>query len=334
MSRATTIFALGLLLTALTGAALADPLPSWRAGVSKAAITDFVEAVTTPGSPDYIDPSERIATFDNDGNLWAEQPVYFQLIYALEKVKEMAAADPGLADGNPAVRAAVDGDLDALIADHHKGLLEIVALSHAGMTTDEFKTSVDAWLETARHPETGRRFDEMIYQPMLELLAYLRENGFKTYIVSGGGIDFIRVFSERAYGIPPEQVVGSSIRSEFKVVDGAGVTVKTPELFFIDDKEGKPVGINHHIGRRPVFASGNSDGDHQMLQYATYGDKPGFALILHHTDSDREWAYDRDSAIGRLDKALAEAGERDWTVIDMKRDWRTVFPFELEVSGE
>lgn len=332
MLRSVTLAA-GLVLAVFTGAALADPLPSWKAGETKTAIIDYVETVTTPGNPDYVDPAERIATFDNDGNLWAEQPAYFQLFYALDKVKELAAADPGLADRSPAAKAAVDGDMDALLADHHKGLLEVVALSHAGMTTDEFKASVAGWLETARHPKTGQRYDHMIYQPMLELLSYLRESGFKTYIVSGGGIDFIRVFSEKAYGIPPEQVVGSSIKSEFKVEDDSAVTVKTPKLFFIDDKEGKPVAINHHIGRRPIFASGNSDGDHQMLQYATYGDGPGFALILHHTDGTREWAYDKDSAIGRLDKALVEAETRGWTVIDMERDWRTVFPFELEPSG-
>eukprot|EP00903_Cladosiphon_okamuranus_P001462 g1460.t1 len=292
-----------------------DPLPSWKPGATKTAILDFVGSVTTPGSPDYVDPAERIATFDNDGNLWAEQPVYFQLLYAIDKVKEMAKADPGLAAKSPAVKAVVDGDLEALLADHHKGLLDVVALSHAGMTTDEFKSSVGDWLETARHPMTGHRFDEMIYQPMLELLAFLREKDFKTYIVSGGGIDFIRVFAEEAYGIPPEQVIGSSIKSEFQLKDGEAVTVKTPDVFFIDDKEGKPVAINHHIGRVPIFASGNSDGDHQMFQYTTYGNGPGFALLLHHTDAEREWAYDKDSSIGRLDAALLEATDRGWTSV-------------------
>jgi len=325
---------IALFVVVLAGPARTDPLPSWQPGATKDAILAFVESVTTPGSREYVDPAERIATFDNDGNLWAEQPVYFQLFYALDKVREMAAADPGLADRSQAVKAALEGDLEALMADHHKGLLEVVAVSHAGMTTEAFKASVAGWLEAARHPETGRPYDQMIYQPMLELLSYLRENGFKTYIVSGGGIDFIRVFAEDAYGIPPEQVIGSSIRSEYEVRDGAAVTVKVPDVFFIDDKEGKPVAINHHIGRRPIFASGNSDGDHQMLQYATYGDGPGFALILHHTDAAREWAYDRDTSIGRLDQALVEAGERGWTVIDMKRDWRTVFPYELEERSE
>jgi len=323
-----------VLMAAAAGVAWADPLPSWKAGDTKAAIIEFVDAVTTPGSPGYVDPTERIATFDNDGNLWAEQPAYFQLFYALDTVKRMAEADPSLAEKSPAVKAALDGNMEALMADGHKGLLEVIAVSHAGMATDDFKTSVAAWLETARHPQTEQPYDHMIYQPMLELLSYLRENGFKTYIVSGGGIDFIRVFSEQAYGIPPEQVVGSSIRSEFRLEDGAARTVKLPELFFVDDKEGKPVAINHHIGRRPIFASGNSDGDLQMLQYTTYGDGPGFALLLHHTDGEREWAYDRESHIGQLDKALDEAGERGWTVVDMKEDWRTVFPFELETGSQ
>ncbi|MCB1498359.1 MAG: haloacid dehalogenase-like hydrolase [Bauldia sp.] len=310
--------------------ALADPLPSWNAGDTKSAIIEFVEAVTTPGSETYVDPAERIATFDNDGNLWAEQPFYFQLQYALDTVKQMAAEDPSLAEKSPALKAAAEGDLEGVLAGGEKGLLEIIATSHAGMTTDQFKQSVADWLAATKHPKTGQRYDQMIYQPMLELLAYLRENGFKTYIVSGGGIDFIRVFSDDAYGIPPEQVVGSSIKAEYKVIDGEAVTVKLPELFFYDDKEGKPVAINHHIGRRPIIASGNSDGDLQMLEYATMGGGPGLAILLHHTDADREWAYDRDSKIGHLDKALDEAAEEGWVVVDMKQDWRTVFPWELE----
>lgn len=315
---------------ALTGSALADPLPSWNGGDTKAAIIDFVEATTTLGSGSYVDPSERIATFDNDGNLWAEQPFYFQIAYALDTAKQMVAADPSLAESSPGLKAAAEGDFEALLADGHKGLLEVMAVTHAGMSTDDFKEAVGTWLEASRHPKTGQRYDHMIYQPMLELLTYLRENGFKTYIVSGGGIDFIRVFSEEAYGIPPEQVVGSSIKSEFVLGDGSSETTKLPELFFYDDKEGKPVAINHHIGRRPLIASGNSDGDLQMLQYATTGERPGLAILLHHTDADREWAYDRGSHIGGLDKALDEAADRGWVVIDMKDDWRTVFPFELQ----
>lgn len=309
---------------------LADPLPSWNDTETKAAILDFVQATTTPGSDRYIDPAARIATFDNDGNLWAEQPVYFQLIYALDKAKAMVAADPSLAEKSAGMKAAAEGDMQALLADGHKGLLEVMAVSHSGMTTDQFKEEVDIWLETTKHSKTGRRYDEMIYQPMLELLTYLRDRGYKTYIVSGGGIDFIRVFSERAYGIPPEQVVGSSIKAAFQVSEDDAETVKSPELFFIDDKEGKPVAISHHIGRRPVIASGNSDGDLQMMQYATRGNRNALAILLHHTDEDREWAYDKGSKVGALDKALQEANQRGWVVIDMKDDWRTVFPWELQ----
>jgi phosphoserine phosphatase len=321
---------LALLAGLAAGPALADPLPSWNAGDTKSAIIDFVDAVTTPGSETYVDPSERIATFDNDGNLWAEQPFYFQIQYALDTVKKMAAKDPSLAEKSPALKAAAEGDLEGVLASGEKGLLEVIATSHSGMTTDEFKQSVADWLAATTHPRTGQPYNAMIYQPMLELLAYLRENGFKTYIVSGGGIDFIRVFSEEAYGIPPEQVVGSSIKAEYKIVDGKAVTVKLPELFFYDDKEGKPVAINHQIGRRPLIASGNSDGDLQMLEYATMGDRSGLAILLHHTDADREWAYDRGSKIGHLDKALDEAAEQGWVVVDMKEDWRTVFPWELQ----
>ncbi len=310
--------------------AFADPLPSWYGTPTKAAIIEFVEATTTPGGDSYIDPAERIAVFDNDGTLWAEQPAYFQLAYALDKAKSMVEADPALADKTPALKAAASGDVDSLLADGHKGLLQVLAATHTGMTTDEFKQSVADWLASARHPKTGRRYDEMVFQPMLELLSYLRANGFKTYIVSGGGIDFIRVFSERVYGIPPEQVVGSSVKADFVLSETDADTRKIPELFFYDDKEGKPVAINHHIGRRPVIAGGNSDGDHQMLQYATRGGRPGLAILVHHTDGDREWAYDRGSKIGGLDKALDEAEARGWVVVDMKEDWRTVFPFELQ----
>ena len=322
------VVAIGLVL--LPSWSLADPLPSWNDTETKAAIMDFVQATTTPGSDRYIDPAARIATFDNDGNLWAEQPVYFQLIYALDKAREMVAADPSRADKSTGMKAAAEGDMPALLADGHKGLLEVMAMSHSGMTTDEFQEEVEIWLETTKHPETGRRYDEMIYQPMLELLSYLRDKDYKTYIVSGGGIDFIRVFSERAYGIPPEQVVGSSIKAAFEVSDDTAETVKSPELFFNDDKDGKPIALNHHIGRRPVIASGNSDGDLQMMQYATRGGRNALAILLHHTDADREWAYDKGSKVGGLDKALEEANQRGWVVVDMKTDWRTVFPWELE----
>ncbi len=309
--------------------ALADPLPSWNDTPTKAAIIDFVETTTAPGSDAYVDPSERIATFDNDGTLWAEQPYYFQIAYALDEAKRMSVADPAIAKNNPAIKAAVERDINGLLTDGLDGVLELLAITHSGMTTGKFQSSVAAWLETAKHPETGERYTDLVYQPMLELLSYLRESGFKTYIVSGGGIDFIRVFSEDAYGIPPEQIVGSSVRTKFEVSDETAETVKLPELFFFDDNEGKPVAIDHHIGRRPIIAVGNSDGDQQMLQYATRSARPGLGIIVHHTDAEREWAYDRDAKVGHLDKALDEAGERDWVVVDMKSDWRTIFPSEL-----
>ncbi len=324
------IAAAAAVLAFSAGSAFSDPLPSWTAGAAKSAIVAFVDATTTPGGETYVDPAERIAVFDNDGTLWAEQPAYFQLAYAMDTAKAMVEADPGLANTNPSLKAAAEGDVDGLLADGHKGLLQVLAATHTGMTTDEFKQSVADWLASARHPTTGQRYDAMIYQPMLELLSYLRESGYKTYIVSGGGIDFIRVFSESVYGIPPEQVVGSSVKAEFELSGTGADTRKIPELFFYDDKEGKPVAINHHIGRRPVIAGGNSDGDHQMLQYATRGGRPGLAIIVHHTDADREWAYDRGSRIGGLDKALYEAEASGWVVVDMKTDWRTVFPFELQ----
>lgn len=324
------IAAAAAVLAFSAGSAFSDPLPSWTAGAAKSAIVAFVDATTTPGGEIYVDPAERIAVFDNDGTLWAEQPAYFQLAYAMDTAKAMVEADPGLANTIPALKAAAEGDVDSLLADGHKGLLQVLAATHTGMTTDEFKQSVTDWLASARHPTTGQRYDAMIYQPMLELLSYLRESGYTTYIVSGGGIDFIRVFSESVYGIPPEQVVGSSVKAEFELSETGADTRKIPELFFYDDKEGKPVAINHHIGRRPVIAGGNSDGDHQMLQYATRGGGPGLAIIVHHTDADREWAYDRGSRIGGLDKALDEAEASGWVVVDMKTDWRTVFPFELQ----
>lgn len=305
-------------------------MPSWNSGGAKSAIVDFVDATTTAGSDRYIAPSQRIAVFDNDGTLWAEQPFYFQLAYALDRTREMAAADPSIKERSPAIKAAAEGDMEGVLAGGHEGLLEIIALTHSGMTTDAFKDEVAAWFASARHPKTGQPYDTMVYQPMLELLSYLREKGYRTYIVSGGGIDFIRAFAEATYGIPPEQVVGSSIKAEFALSDTQADTRKLPELFFYDDKAGKPVAIDHHIGRRPVIAGGNSDGDLQMLQYATGGPREGLAILIHHTDAEREWAYDRGSKIGGLDQALDQAGDRGWTVVDMKTDWRTVFPWELQ----
>ena len=319
------LLSLGLFLAASLQPLLADPLPSWNEGATKKAIVSFVEKVTTAGSPDYVVPSERIATFDNDGCLWCEQPMYFQAFYIFDRIKAMAPQHPEWKDQEP-FASVLKGDVKAALAGGEKALLEMVMATHAGMTTDEFEKSVTGWLATAKHPKTGRRFTEMIYQPMLELLAYLRANGFKTFIVSGGGIEFMRPWTEKVYGIPPEQVVGSSGGLKYELRDGKPVIAKLPELVLNDDKEGKPVGIQRHIGRRPIFAAGNSDGDFQMLEWTTAGTGPRFGLIVHHTDAEREYAYDRESHVGRLDKGLDEAPKRGWLVIDMKTDWKMIFP--------
>lgn len=302
-----------------------DPLPSWNDGKSKQSIVAFVKKVTTPGSPDFVPPAERIATFDNDGTLWAEKPMYFQFLFALDRVKELAPQHPEWKDKEP-FASLLKGDVKAALAGGDKALLEIVMATHAGMTTTEFEKLVKDWIARARHPETKRLYTEMVYQPMLELLAFLRANGFKTFIVSGGGIEFMRPWSESVYGIPPEQVVGSSIKTKFEMRGDGPVLVRLPEVNFIDDKEGKPVGINSHIGRRPIAAFGNSDGDQQMLEWTTAGQGARFALLVHHTDAEREWAYDRDSSVGRLDKALTEAEAKGWTVVDMKQDWKAIYP--------
>jgi hypothetical protein len=317
------LLAIGLASPALA----ADPLPSWNDSASKKAVVAFVERVTKQGSPDFVPVTERIATFDNDGTLWAEQPMYFQLLFALDRVKALAPQHPEWKDKEP-FASLLKGDVKGALAGGERAMLEIVMATHAGMTTDEFASIVSSWIATAKHPKTGRRYTEMVYQPMLELLAYLRANGFKTFIVSGGGIEFMRPWVEQVYGVPPEQVVGSSIRTRFELRNGTPVLVRLPEINFIDDKAGKPIGIHQHIGRRPVAAFGNSDGDLQMLQWATAGSGARFALVVHHTDAVREWAYDRTSHIGRLDKALDEARARGWTVVDMKNDWKIIHPFE------
>jgi phosphoglycolate phosphatase-like HAD superfamily hydrolase len=306
--------------------AQSDPLPSWNEGAAKKAIVDFVARVTQEGGPDFVAPEERIATFDNDGTLWAEQPFYFQGLFAFDEIKRLAPQHPEWQTTEP-FKSVLAGDMKGLAAAGEKGLLEIVMASHAGMTTEDFAKTVADWLATARHPTGKVPYDKLVYQPQLELLAYLRANGFKTFIVSGGGVEFMRVFAERTYGIPPEQVVGSSGVVKFGIgADGKPVLTKEPKIEFIDDGPGKPVGINRFIGRRPILAFGNSDGDLQMLQYTAAGDGPRLALIVHHTDAEREWAYDRESHIGKLDKALDEAAAKGWTVVDMKQDWRTVFP--------
>ena len=307
---------------------ISDPLPSWNEGTTKENIVRFVETVTKEGSPGFVPVKDRIATFDNDGNLWSEQPAYFQLFFAIDRVKAMAEEHPEWNNEQP-YKAILENDMNELMKQGEHGLLEIVMATHSGMSGEEFKEEVSAWLATAKHPRFNQPYNALIYQPMLELLEYLRANEFKTFIVSGGGVDFMRVWTEDAYGIPPYQVVGSTIKTEFDYNNGQALIRKVAKLDFIDDKDGKPVGINKFIGKRPIFASGNSDGDLQMLQYADANEYPSFMLYLHHTDSEREWAYDRDSHIGRLDKGLDEAKEKGWTVIDMKNDWKTIYPFQM-----
>jgi phosphoglycolate phosphatase-like HAD superfamily hydrolase len=308
--------------------ASSDALRSWNDGAAKKSITDFVARITTPGSPDFISAPERIACFDNDGTLWSEQPFYFQLAFALDRVKALAPQHPEWKTQQP-FKAVLEGDMRTVMAGGEKSLMQIVEASHSGMSTDEYAASVAQWVSTARHPRFNRPYTELVYQPMLELLAYLRANGFKTYITSGGGIEFMRVFSERVYGIPPEQVIGSSGATRFQMQPGGKpVLMKEPKIDFIDDGAGKPVAINRFIGRRPLLAFGNSDGDHQMLQWTAAGAGPRFIGIVHHTDQAREWAYDRTSHIGKLDKAWDEAQQRRWTVVDMKTDWRVIYPFE------
>ncbi|WP_436716882.1 HAD family hydrolase [Roseiconus lacunae] len=302
-----------------------DPLPSWNDSRVKQEIIAFVTKVTDPNSPDFVPQPERIATFDNDGCLWSEKPVYFQLFFAIDRVKTLAVDHPEWKTQEPFASVLKD-DLKAVAASGEKGLMQLIAATHAGMTIEQFSTTVGDWLESTKHPTTGKRFIEMVYQPMLELLEYLRDNGFKTFIVSGGGIEFMRPWAENTYGIPPEQVVGSSLKMKYEVRDGVPVLVKLPEVDLIDDKVGKPVGIQSHIGRRPIFAAGNSDGDFQMLEWTTSGQGPRFGLVVHHTDAQREWAYDRDSAVGKLDRALDAAPERGWHVIDMKNDWAKIYP--------
>jgi phosphoglycolate phosphatase-like HAD superfamily hydrolase len=318
---------LALVWLAWSSIALGQSLPSWNDGTGKSRIVDFVQTVTDPTSKNYVAPAERIAVFDNDGTLWAEQPMYFQFLFALDRVKALAPQHPEWTDKEPYASLLRD-DLKAALAGGEHALLEIVHASHAGVTTDDFEKSVKDWFATARHPRFRQRYDRVIYQPMVELLDYLRANGFKTYIVSGGGVEFMRVFAERAYGIPPEQVIGSSGKQKFELRDGKPVLVKLPAVDFVDDKEGKPINIQKIIGRRPLAAFGNSDGDLQMLQWTCSGTGIRFCLYVHHDDAEREWAYDRASSIGRFDKGLDEARARGWTIVSMKSDWKTVFPFE------
>jgi hypothetical protein len=301
-----------------------DPLPSWNNGNAKQAIISFVTAVTNKEHSAYVKPSDRIATFDNDGTLWSEQPYYFQLQFALDRIKQMAPQHPEWKK-NPLLNAAINNDISKVFSFGEHGLIELVMTTHTGITTEAFSATVINWINTAKHPKTNRLYKKMVYQPMLELLNYLRTNHFKTYIVSGGGIDFMRPWTEDVYGIPSEQIIGSSGKVKFEFRDGKPVLIKLPEINFIDDKDGKPVGIYQFIGKRPIAAFGNSDGDLQMLQYTTSGSGKRFALFVHHTDSLREWAYDRTSSIGRLDKGLDEARSKGWTIVDMQKDWNKIF---------
>ncbi len=313
------------LLAGLGAHAQSDPLPSWNAGPHKEAIVAFVRAVTVTSSPKFVPPQERIATFDNDGTLWGEWPMYVQAAFTFDRVKALAPQHPEWTSREP-FASVLKGDRSAVLAGGHRALLEIWLATHAGMTSEAFDQTVKDWIATARHPKTGRLYTEMVYQPMLELLAYLRANGFKTFIVSGGGVEFMRPWTETAYGIPPEQVIGSSLKTRFAMRNGKPVLMRLPEVNFDDDNEGKAVAIDRNIGRRPITAFGNSDGDLQMLQWTAAGPGPRFCLFVHHTDAVREYAYDRNSPIGTLDRGLDEAARRGWTVVDMKKDWNTIYP--------
>jgi len=313
--------------------AQSDPLPSWNDGAAKTLITDFVARVTTPGGGEFVPVDERIATFDNDGTLWSEQPVYFEVAFAIDRIKAMAPQHPEWKTREP-FRSVLANDRAVLARFGKKGMLQILAATHSGMTVATFETAVRDWLATARHPRFDRPYTDLVYQPMLELLAYLRANGFKTFVVSGGGIDFMRPWIPKVYGVPPEQIVGSSGVTKFEIgQDGVPVLMKLAKVDFVDDGPGKPVGINRFIGLRPVFAFGNSDGDQQMLEWTAAGNGARFMALVHHTDAEREWAYDRKSLVGRLDKAWDEAVRRGWLVVDMKQDWKVIYPFEQETTG-
>jgi hypothetical protein len=310
-----------------------DPLPSWNEGTTKQSIIDFVNKTTTEGSADFISVNDRIACFDNDGTLWTEQPLPFQLFFAIDRIKAMAPQHPEWKTTQP-FKALLEGDMKTVMAGGEKGLVEIIMTTHSGMTTDQFEKIVKDWMATAKHPKTGKHFNEMIYQPMLELLNYLRANGYKTFIVSGGGADFMRVWTEQAYGIPPYQVVGSTGKVEYDTTNVQPELIKLPEITFVDDKAGKPVGIHQFIGKHPVFAAGNSDGDYAMLQYTSTQTGPHFGMFVHHTDAVREYAYGSEHSLAQLVKGLEDAGKYGWIIVDMKNDWKVIYPYDLITESD
>ncbi|NVZ83956.1 MULTISPECIES: HAD family hydrolase [Pseudomonas] len=324
---------LPLLLLFSLPALAADPLPSWNEGPSKQHIIEFVQAVTAEGSRDYVKPAERIAVFDNDGTLWTEQPAYFEVLFAFDEIKRLAPQHPEWKTTQP-FKAVIENDHQALAQSGMDGLLKIIGATHTGLTTDAFIDNAKTWLTQARHPKTGKPYTEMIYQPMLEMLDYLRSQQFKTYIVSGGDTAFMRAFAEVVYGVPPEQVIGSNFVTAFQIKDGAPQVLRTAKLAHNDDGPGKPESIDSIIGRRPILAFGNSDGDLQMLQWTAAGAGKRFMGLVHHTDARREWAYDRNSQVGRLDKALDEAKTKGWTVVDMATEWNRIYPFEPAVQKQ
>lgn len=319
------LFACILAMAAAIGPAWAQDLPSWNEGPVKDAIIDFVTAATTEGGPGWVEPEDRIATFDNDGTLWTEHPVYFQFMFVSDRIRHLAPRHPEW-KLQPPFKGILEGDTKAVAASGEHGVTELMAVTHAWMTAEAFEEIVSEWISTARHPRFDRPYDSLIYQPMVELMDYLRDNGFQTWIVSGGGADFMRPWADDAYGIPPQQIIGSQIAEDYQIIEGKPQFMRKPQVFFVDDGPGKPVGIHRHIGKRPVMAFGNSDGDYQMLEYTTSGDGPSLAMIVHHTDGEREYAYDRDTHIGRLDKAMTDAPAKGWHLIDMARDWSTIYP--------
>jgi phosphoserine phosphatase len=316
--------AVGLLFNTVAGAAGSDPLPGWQDGRTKQTLLEFIAQTTRSGSPRFVPVAERIAVFDNDGTLWSEQPVYVQFAFALDRIKALAPRHPEWQSKEP-FKSVLAGDLKGALGGGEQSIVEMLMATHAGMTSEEFEDIARQWLASARNPKTGRLYREMTYEPMVELLRYLRTRGYKTYIVSGGGSEFLRVFAQDAYGIPPEQVIGSSITNEYQVRDGKPVLVREPKVHFVDDGPGKPVGINEYIGRRPVLAFGNSDGDFQMLEWTTAGAGARLGLLLHHDDAAREVAYDRDSPVGKLANGLDEGPARGWLIVSMKDDWKRVF---------